>query len=160
MADTKISGMTPGGAIGGGEYIPCVQGGANVIVNIDAIVNYAKTIIDLADVLAADNGTGSTKIVLDYATADQVAIINSNKEIVSSIVTRSELENVSGSTGNLQTQYDNLVILVNALDTTVNDMNSTFQKLPTKVNCRVRTTGNVNLASPGGTIDGVSINAD
>jgi len=90
MANEKISEMTPAGALTGAEYVPLVQGGANVKATVTAIATFSKTgvvtsvnsitptagnvIIGYADVGADVAGAAATAQANAEAYADSLVV--------------------------------------------------------------------------------------
>lgn len=108
MADTRISLLSAASTLGGTEEFPGVQSAATKKVT----ANQIKTFVNaggLAGLLAVSNITGAYNIRLSGHTASRVAVLDANKDLVSSSVTNTELGYISGLTSGAQSQLDKIL---------------------------------------------------
>ncbi len=142
MADQKTSTFGVTTTISGGDYVPILKTGNKIIT----FTNFVTAVLSggLSAQLSAGNTTGANTIRFEQATAQRVAIFDSNKDLIHSIITVSELANLSGSSSNLQTQIDGLTSMIAAVSL------NTFWKDAAVV----ATTANITLSGVQ-TIDGV-----
>lgn len=147
--DSNISNLPLGPSIVGTEVLPA----DNSTETAQYSFNSLKTFVlgaGLSAILAVGNTTGSTTIVFSQGTANTVAVLNGSKQLVSSIVTNTELGYLSSATGNIQSQIDSLNATVAVLNTGI------YWKEPVKA----ATTGNLTVLSGLLTVDGVSLVAN
>lgn len=108
MGNKKISEFvitsTP---LDGTEKMPGVQAGVNVGITPALIKSYVAS-FGLPAILAGNNSTGSSVIILNTETANTVPIINGSKQLVSSSVSSTALGYIANVTSDVQSQFNAL----------------------------------------------------
>lgn len=146
MPDTKISDDAAVVSLVGTELIPLVVSGANKVFTPAQMKSFVNA-GGLAALLAIGNATGSNYIQLTPETANRVLIADASKNIKTSSTPSAKLAYLDNLTADVQTQLNALTSLINAI--------SSGQSW--KDPCRAASTGNINIMSPGATIDGVTL---